>query len=430
MSVVIKGEGISKQYKLGTVGISSLTDDLQRLAARLRGKEDPFLKVGEENARDKALDSKASQYVWALRDVNFEINRGEVVGIIGKNGAGKSTLLKILSRVTEPTSGSLKYKGRLASLLEVGTGFHPDLSGRDNVFLNGAILGMKRHEIARKFDEIVEFSGVARYIDTPVKRYSSGMYVRLAFAVAAHLDPEILVIDEVLAVGDQEFQNKCVDKMRSVASQGNTVIFVSHSLPTVKSFCNRGIFMRNGAIVKQGNINEVINAYLTENRSVAETGVIPKDFFRLYKTPGATATGLRCVDSQGQMRNEFAFGEKIRIAAEFEIEKSINPIVVDVLLGGPTGDVYALVSDLTKKAYEGINSPGSHRLEFEIDEAILPGQYALSIGIADQFSGINYDWVENVFTFRVTNVARDGGVDYPYTVSHGFINLKSKWKNK
>ena len=247
MDIVVKAEDISKQYKLGSVGLSSLSDDVQRLIARLRGKEDPFLQIGDENARDKAVSGGQSSYVWALKNVSFEIGRGEVVGIIGKNGAGKSTLLKILSRVTEPTTGRLCYKGRLASLLEVGTGFHPDLSGRDNIYLNGAILGMKKQEIARKFDEIVEFSGVARYIDTPVKRYSSGMYVRLAFAVAAHLEPDILVIDEVLAVGDQEFQDKCLGKMKDVAGQGRTVLFVSHNILAIKAICKRGLLMRNGS---------------------------------------------------------------------------------------------------------------------------------------------------------------------------------------
>ncbi len=430
MSVVIKAENISKQYKLGAVGISSLTDDVQRLIARLKGKEDPFLKVGVENTRDKVSEEGDSKYVWALKDINFEINQGEVVGIIGKNGAGKSTLLKILSRVTEPTQGQLKYKGRLASLLEVGTGFHPDLSGRDNVFLNGAILGMKKHEIARKFDEIIEFSGVAKYIDTPVKRYSSGMYVRLAFAVAAHLDPDILVIDEVLAVGDQEFQNKCIDKMKSVAKQGNTVIFVSHNLPTVKSFCTTGIFMKYGKIVMQGNINETINEYLTENKNVAETGIIPKDFFRLHNTPGAMITKVSCASLKGEFCNEFGFGEKFLIELELDVEKKINPISIDLLIGMPSGEQFALVSELSREFYKGLCEMGTHKIEIEIDEQILPGIYSITAGISDQASGINYDWVENVFTFRVSNVAKNGGLDYPYTVSHGFINLKSNWKIK
>ena len=427
MEVVIKAENISKQYKLGAVGVSTIVDDFSRLIAKIKGKEDPFLKLGEVNDRTQKGNSG---YVWALKDINFEINKGDVVGIVGKNGAGKSTLLKILSRVTEPSSGSLAFKGRMASLLEVGTGFHPDLSGRDNVFLNGAILGMKKNEIAKKFDEIVDFSGVAKYIDTPVKRYSSGMYVRLAFAVAAHLDPDILIIDEVLAVGDQEFQNKCIDKMKSVAKQGNTVIFVSHNLPTVKSFCTTGIFMKNGSIMMQGKINDVINEYLTENKDVSETGIIPKDFFRQHSSPGATMKKLTCVNPQGGLCNEFGFGEKIVIQLAFEVDKIINPIVIDVLIGSNSGEQFALISEFTKEIFNDLNKPGTYTLEIEINEFLLPGKYSLTGSIADQASGINFDFVENVFTFSVSNVSKNGGIDYPYTVSHGFINLKSQWKIK
>ncbi|HXB12493.1 MAG TPA: ABC transporter ATP-binding protein, partial [Bacteroidia bacterium] len=218
---VIKVENVGKQYRLGKVGTGTLGHDLKRWWYSIQGKEDPFLKIGETNKRDtKGL----SEYVWALKDINFEVKQGEVLGIIGKNGAGKSTLLKILSRITTPTTGEFKVKGRVASLLEVGTGFHPELTGRENIFLNGAILGMTKPEIKSKFDEIVAFSGVERYIETPVKRYSSGMYVRLAFAVAAHLEPEILIIDEVLAVGDAEFQKKCLGKMKDISGQGRTVL--------------------------------------------------------------------------------------------------------------------------------------------------------------------------------------------------------------
>src|SRR5436190_15090923 len=224
----IKVENVSKLYRLGQVGTGSLAHDINRWWHKLRGKEDPYLKIGESNDRTQKSNS---EYVWALKDIDFEVKQGEVLGIIGRNGAGKSTLLKILSRTTSPTTGSVKIKGRVASLLEVGTGFHPELSGRDNIFLNGAILGMTRLEIKSKFDEIVDFAGVERYIDTPVKRYSSGMYVRLAFGVAAHLEPEILIVDEVLAVGDAEFQKKALGKMKDVSTQqGRTVLFVSHQM--------------------------------------------------------------------------------------------------------------------------------------------------------------------------------------------------------
>src|SRR5487761_2225987 len=233
--IVIQAENISKQYRLGQVGRRTLKHDLNRWLNNALGKEDPYLKIGDENDRS----SKAiGEYVWALKDIDFEVREGEVMGIIGQNGAGKSTLLKLLSKVTAPTTGSIKIKGRIASLLEVGTGFHPELSGRDNIFLNGAILGMTKKEIRDKFDAIVDFSGVERYIDTPVKRYSSGMYVRLAFAVAAHLEPDILIVDEVLAVGDAEFQKKCLGKMSEVAGGGRTVLFVSHNLSAIEALCS------------------------------------------------------------------------------------------------------------------------------------------------------------------------------------------------
>ncbi len=254
MSTVIKVENVSKVYNLGTISSGTLAEDVNRMVARAFGKEDPLRKVTH-------LEANSNIHI-ALRDVSFDVKDGEVLGIIGKNGAGKSTLLKILSRITAPTSGAIKMKGRVASLLEVGTGFHPELSGRENIFLNGAILGMTRNEVARKFDEIVDFSGVEKFIDTPVKRYSSGMYVRLAFAVAAHLEPEILIVDEVLAVGDADFQKKCLGKMKDVsANQGRTVLFVSHNMTAVKNLCNRGIFLRQGQILQSGTADEVVAYY-------------------------------------------------------------------------------------------------------------------------------------------------------------------------
>ena len=257
--LALKAENISKQYRLGQVGTGTLTHDLNRFWYRLRGKEDPYLKIGEENDRATKGDS---EYVWSLRDINFEIAQGDAVGIVGKNGAGKSTLLKLLSKITKPTTGKIYLNGRIASLLEVGTGFHPDMTGRENIYLNGAILGMTRREISRKFDEIVDFSGVERYIDTPVKRYSSGMYVRLAFAVAAHLESEILIVDEVLAVGDADFQSKCLGKMNTVTrSEGRTVIFVSHNLTAVKDLCKSGILLDKGKMVYTGKMEETIIQY-------------------------------------------------------------------------------------------------------------------------------------------------------------------------
>lgn len=259
--VILNASGISKQYRLGSVGTGTISHDLNRWWARIRGKEDPYLKIGEVN--DPSTKGE-SNYVWALQDINFDVYKGEVLGIIGKNGAGKSTLLKILSRVTAPTTGSIRTRGRIASLLEVGTGFNGEMTGRENIFLNGAILGMTKKEIQSKIAEIIEFSGCQRYIDTPVKRYSSGMTVRLAFAVAAFLEPEILVIDEVLAVGDAEFQKKAIGKMQDISKgEGRTVVFVSHNMAAVKSLCTRGIVMENGGIVFEGGIEESIERYLT-----------------------------------------------------------------------------------------------------------------------------------------------------------------------
>lgn len=264
-NLAIKLENISKLYRLGQVGTGTLQQDIKRWWWKMRGKGDPFAKVGEVNDRST---KGVSDYVWALKDVNFEVEKGEVLGIIGRNGAGKSTLLKILSKTTSPTSGSIKINGRIASLLEVGTGFHPELTGRENIYLNGAILGMTKREIRSKFDEIVDFSGVERYIDTPVKRYSSGMYVRLAFAVAAHLEPEILIVDEVLAVGDAEFQKKCLGKMKDVSvNDGRTVLFVSHNMAAIKSLCNEGIVMEHGTIAYKGGALESVFYYQKDQNS-------------------------------------------------------------------------------------------------------------------------------------------------------------------
>lgn len=258
-NIALEIENVSKQYRLGEVGTGTLSHDLNRLWAKIRGKEDPFLKIGESNDRTKKGNS---DYVWALKDLNFQIEQGDAVGIIGRNGAGKSTLLKLLSKVTAPTTGNIKVNGRIASLLEVGTGFHPEMTGRENIYLNGAILGMTKREIKSKFDEIVDFSGVERYIDTPVKRYSSGMYVRLAFAVAAHLESEILIVDEVLAVGDAEFQKKCLGKMGDVSKgEGRTVLFVSHNMAAVKELCQSGIVMSNGQLLFQGTSLESVVEY-------------------------------------------------------------------------------------------------------------------------------------------------------------------------
>lgn len=315
-NTVIKVESLSKQYRLGQVGRKSLSHDINRMWHTVRGREDPYMKIGEANDRSR---KGSSEYVWALQDINFEVNKGEVLGIIGRNGAGKSTLLKILSKVTAPTTGNIKLKGRVASLLEVGTGFHPDLSGRDNIFLNGAILGMTKKEIHHRFDEIVAFAGVERYIDTPVKRYSSGMYVRLAFAVAAHLEPEILIVDEVLAVGDVEFQKKCLGKMKDVSEKdGRTVLFVSHNMPAVQKLCTHAMVMQFGRNIYIGNTDNAVNHYLHNRRN--------NDAENL--TTGINRGGnglLRCtaislLNSKMQEAVSFMSGDELNIVIDYTLE--------------------------------------------------------------------------------------------------------------
>ena len=270
--IAIEFDSVGKQYRLGRVGTGTLSHDLNRWwAVNVLRKEDPYLKIGEANDR---AHKGHSDYVWALNDISFKVEQGDVVGIIGKNGAGKSTLLKLLSRITSPSTGTIRYNGRIASLLEVGTGFHPEMTGRENIYMNGSIMGMTKSEITRKLDEIVDFAGVERYLDTPVKRYSSGMTVRLGFAVAAFLEPEILVVDEVLTVGDAEFQKKAIGKMNDVAhSEGRTVLFVSHNMAAVKNLCTRGVVLQNGTLVYDGGTEDAVNYYL-QNNSHLEHGLI------------------------------------------------------------------------------------------------------------------------------------------------------------
>jgi lipopolysaccharide transport system ATP-binding protein len=305
---VISIENISKSYRLGTIGTGTFYGDLKRWRAKRRGLPDPYSKVGETDH-----GNRTGETLWALKDINFTIQQGEAVGIIGRNGAGKSTLLKILSRVTAPTSGEVKVKGRIASLLEVGTGFHPELTGRENIFLNGAIMGMSHNEIRQKFDEIVDFSGVEKFIDTPVKRYSSGMYVRLAFAVAAHLDPEILVVDEVLAVGDAQFQKKCLGKMGEVGKEGRTVLFVSHNMTALKSLCSRAIWLHAGQLVDDGETDTVVSKYLQDGAYK----VLEQTWDDFATAPGNDKVRLRRV---GIVPDTVGAGAEITVRTPLRIE--------------------------------------------------------------------------------------------------------------
>jgi len=314
MSAVIQIEGLSKRYALGTIGHGVLFRDMQSAWARMRGKADPHLRIDQ-------IQSNGSENFWALKDISLKIQEGDVVGIIGRNGAGKSTLLKILSRVTTPTRGVIKVRGRIASLLEVGTGFHPELTGRENIFLNGAILGMSKAEIIRKFDEIVDFSGVDHFVDTPVKRYSSGMYVRLAFAVAAHLEPEILVVDEVLAVGDIEFQKKCLGKMDSISKQtGKTILFVSHNMAAISALCKQTIYLKNGEIQFMGSTRPGLDAYLQDNLRLSDTPLA--DRIDRVGEGKIRFDSSWTEDANGVHTNTFLSGDTLVIAAQMLINQS------------------------------------------------------------------------------------------------------------
>jgi len=307
-NTVIEFNNVGKQYILGTIGTGTLSQDLNRWWARVRGKEDPFLKIGDTNDRTQKGNSR---FVWALRDINLKVEQGDVVGIIGKNGAGKSTLLKILSRVTSPTTGNIKIKGRIASLLEVGTGFHPEMTGRENIYMNGSIMGMTKAEIKSKFDEIVDFAGVAKYVDTPVKRYSSGMMVRLGFAIAAHLEPEILVVDEVLAVGDAEFQKKAIGKMKDVSQQGGrTVLFVSHNMDSMLNLCNKGIVLENGKVIFESDIRSAVAEYLSSGKS---------EVHYIQKKPinNVFIKEVHFEGTESQQKGSFSFAENVKFKVVF-----------------------------------------------------------------------------------------------------------------
>lgn len=311
-NVVIKIENLSKLYRLGEVGTGTVSHDLNRWFAKIRGKEDPFALVGQTNDRSKKAES---DYVWVLKNINLEISKGEVIGIIGKNGAGKSTLLKIISQITSPTEGLIKAKGRIASLLEVGTGMHPQMTARENIYLNGSILGMRKEEIRAKFDEIIDFAGCAMYVDTPIKRFSSGMRVRLGFAVAAFLEPEILIVDEVLAVGDAEFQQKAIGKMKEVSKGGGrTVLFVSHNMTSIKSLCSSAILLEQGQIVMRGPTEDVIEGYL--NRNFEAQGNLP---VKVFKNEPYT---LHKIELLGAQTNKYVDSSNIEIAFTINVPEA------------------------------------------------------------------------------------------------------------
>ncbi len=425
MSIAIKVENLSKIYRLGEIGTGTISYDLQRWIAKMRGKEDPFLKIGEANDRTK----KGGDIVYSLNSLNFEIRQGEAVGIIGRNGAGKSTLLKILSRVTSPTTGRINIKGRVASLLEVGTGFHPELTGKENIYLNGAILGMRKKEIDRKLEAIVDFSGVERYIDTPVKRYSSGMYVRLAFAVAAHLESEILIVDEVLAVGDAEFQKRCLGKMNEVSKgEGKTVLFVSHHMPSIKALCTEGIILKNGSVDFKGNVKDTIERYFEAAVRLNEFGIIP-DAIERYNTGEAKFRRIVLLDSSNNIVNEIYFKESLKFNLGLEVFKTIKDALVDLKICTADGIVITHSMNVLDGAGLFSFETGEHELSLELENNLQPGNYSITIGLHNSTYGTaTIDYVENVFNFTVTKISNDQNeTDYNFNFIYGYVRPKSKW---
>ncbi len=420
MTTAIKIENLSKQYRLGVIGTGTLSHDLNRWwTMNVLRKDDPYLKIGETNDRSTKGNS---DYVWALRDINMEIEQGDVVGIIGKNGAGKSTLLKILSRVTKPTTGTIKYRGRIASLLEVGTGFHAEMTGRENIYMNGSIMGMTRAEITRKLDEIVDFAGIERYLDTPVKRYSSGMTVRLGFSIAAHLEPEILVVDEVLAVGDAEFQKKAIGKMQDVSrGEGRTVLFVSHNMAAGKSLCKTSMVMHNGSIIYSGNVKDAVDYYVGDSGSSAN-----QYFEDLSQAPGNDVIRIKSFEIKalnGQSHIDIESGIMFRLSfmcykAEAMLDTNLNVQTLD-------GQTVFQVGQFIGKAGEKDSKKGIYTIEFTIGSYTLnAGRYKAEIFFGENQKYVVYNGFEQ--QFDVENTLTDMG--FNQNVMPGVLRPKNDFK--
>ncbi len=400
MPPVISVEHLSKSYRLGQIGTGTFARDLSVWWARVRGKPNPLLRIGETDH-----GNRMGEEIWALRDVSFTVDQGEVLGVIGRNGAGKSTLLKILSRVTAPTSGQVKVRGRIASLLEVGTGFHPELTGRENIYLNGAILGMTRQEVRRKFDEIVAFAEVEKFIDTPVKRYSSGMYVRLAFAVAAHLESEILLVDEVLAVGDAEFQKKCLGKMGDVASkEGRTVLFVSHNMAAVKSLCTRAVLIQAGNFIANGDMDFVIRAYLiqTSNTSTSNYTIpfsLPREGNGVLKFLGWYIESDLLLYSRRTYSCQPCTFKLLYKANSINYLKNVSvTITIKNLLGNP---IFSSATWLTDSDFAEIPLAGVLSCRF-VDFPLAPGTYVVHL-----FCSVNNDVADRIINAGTFDVITD-----------------------
>lgn len=402
----IEFNNVGKMYRLGRVGTGTLSHDLNRWwQMSVLGKEDPYLKIGQTNDRTTKGES---DYVWALRDISFKVEQGEVLGIIGKNGAGKSTLLKLLSNITSPSTGMIKYNGRIASLLEVGTGFHPEMTGRENIYMNGSIMGMTKHEITRKLDEIVDFAGVERYLDTPVKRYSSGMTVRLGFAVAAFLEPEILVVDEVLTVGDAEFQKKAIGKMNDVAHEGGrTVLFVSHNMTAVKQLCTQGILLQNGQLAFSGTAKEVIEEYLSVNPDFLLTPLAQRK--DRYGNGRVRLTNILFFNENDVAVSECFVNQYLRIELQFEInDLSVDPnklIVACGLFDSYATSVVSWVSD--EMSHNFSNFLDKHTISIIIPNVNLrPQSYNIKVQVSEGTTNTK-DFCDVIHNASVLNVLND-----------------------
>lgn len=385
-STVIKIENLSKYYRLGLIGGGTLREDIDRWIAKIRGKPDPLLKLGEQDYGNR----KGGQ-IWALKDINLEIKEGEILGIIGRNGAGKSTLLKILSKITAPTEGNIKINGRVGSLLEVGTGFHPELTGRENIYLNGTILGMNRMEVSSKLDEIVAFAEMDKFIDTPVKRYSSGMTVRLAFSVAAHLEPEILVVDEVLAVGDAAFQKKCLNKMQDVAGHGRTIIFVSHQMASVENLCTRCVVLNAGKIIFEGGTQDAIGVYLQGNEVNSRERELPGNIKR-SGTGEIILTGFCTEDSKGNQIPAVGSGKTVVFAFDYRLNSKniIKNVSIGFSIHNKLGDVISILySDFSGITFSDLPECGTLRCSIN-DFPFSVGRYG--IGVRLMVGRTEADW--------------------------------------
>jgi lipopolysaccharide transport system ATP-binding protein len=419
MKSIIKVEGVSKQYRLGALQ-ESYSTLRESLAGALRA---PLKRLrGGSAAKGETL--------WALRDVTFCVAPGEVLGIIGRNGAGKSTLLKILSHITEPTAGRVELYGRVGSLLEVGTGFHPELSGRENIFLNGAILGMSRAKIRSRFDEIVAFSELEKFVDTPVKRYSSGMYVRLAFAVAAYLEPDILIVDEVLAVGDLAFQKRCLGKMQDVTRQGRTVIFVSHNVAAIKTLCSRALLLKSGRIACDGGVDEVVDTYLMAGGDVAETGVVPDDAHD-FGTGEAWVRKVELLDLDGNPVKQVYFGQPVRVALTLEVKKKIDDAFLSVGLSTLDGMRVTSSYSIDRGQPPVELACGWYRVLVDLHVTLIPRRYAIDAAIG-RMSGAAIDLVNSTLQFEALSVAEEGDDHYRWGAAHnslhGFVRMDGRWQ--